>query len=223
MARRRNRSILLILCLALLVITLEAPLGDYLGVFNWTEYVRKEFVIGGGKTEYIRTVTLAPLDSLSITVAFESPPYLVFVFLVSANVWKQEAHEDYGRLGELLATENWPTINEAQFTNPSSHFQIHYTTLTGGDFLLLANGMGKERGGGDIRGNVMVTVSRLYLALIPAFFLVSSIIFVLRNRRTHPTLSPTAPRQVPAQRFCMNCGAPLRASATYCTKCGSKQ
>jgi len=67
------------------------------------------------------------------------------------------------------------------------------------------------------------------IAVVVVIVLVAVLVLMKRRKRPPPPAqpAPTVPvgvaPQVPAQKFCVNCGAPLPADAQFCGKCGSRQ
>lgn len=140
----------------------------------------------------------------------------------------------------------YSTIDEAGGTwtttgdHPSTTLELRFTSWKGGDYILLVGGV-KGPPATYVPGQATVTVARLSLAAIPAGAFVIVVAYISRRQSRKRGVVPApyrgpaigsvrttefhgpAPRSVPATRFCMSCGAPAQASATYCTKCGSKQ
>jgi len=71
----------------------------------------------------------------------------------------------------------------------------------------------------------------LYLGIgvVVVIILVVALVLMKRRRPPAPPAQPVTtaplgvPPQVPPQKFCVNCGAPLPSAAQFCGKCGSRQ
>jgi len=67
------------------------------------------------------------------------------------------------------------------------------------------------------------------IAVVVVIALIAVLVLMKRRKRPPPPAqpAPTVPvgvaPQLPAQKFCVNCGAPLPADAQFCGKCGSRQ
>jgi hypothetical protein len=197
----------------LAVISIEAPVGYFFGTYNWTEYVHTSVNIRAGDTT-VHYLTVAPLDSVRIAMKFQGSAVIGAILFMPKETYIQcQGIEDCSE------ARNWPNL-----IGPP--FELTYTSVNGGEFVWFATA---ANAAGPVPGVALVTVSRVYLAVVPAMIAVLLLVALKRTRklpsglRTRPAFVHPPGGRVAVSRFCMNCGSPLRASAVYCTKCGSKQ
>jgi len=168
--RQPRRWLFFVLLIILLVVTIEAPVGYVLGFYNWTEYHREHLRIGGGETESGHNVKLAAGDSLRLRIDFDQNPSLSSsLTLVPADRWPCMSGCYKVEVADVLHVT--PDVGRT--------IELYYTTTTGGDFVWFAAGLNKPLAG-FVPGAATLTISRLYLVLIP---LIATIVLLVMARR----------------------------------------
>jgi hypothetical protein len=205
----------------LLVVTLDPMLGYYLGVFNWTEYYREEASIGN-TPDMIQPhfITLQPLDSIRIGVTYEKHLLLNPLWLISS----EDIDGCASSVGNRLSCE-WEKAaaisNPLACTDCGATNQICYTTFKGGHYVWFAGGIAED--GWTPNGTATVTISRLYLALVPGVILLAFLLWSRRKTRP-PTSSLDRSQSLPVQApiSCRRCGTSTRRGSVYCRNCGTR-
>jgi hypothetical protein len=184
MTTRNLRLIGLILFIVLLALAAEAPVGHYLGIINWTERIRFEFNIGGAREDDYQMITLAPMESVRISVSFDEKPALgSILFLVSYSDW-MKCHQQF----EIdIRTCVFDKIIEMESDSAGERqtLTVHYTTPEFGNFLWYAGGWSSV-GAPNVRGKILITASRLYLVVAPVFAMIVLGLAYLLRKETRP-------------------------------------
>jgi hypothetical protein len=206
MSFARN-GVFLILMIALVGVAVEAPIGYFLGLYNWTEYYSESRKIGGGETQDGYPLQLETGDSLRLEIDFDQSPLVAsMLLLIPANAWP--CMPDCTKVQVAAALQVAPDLGRT--------IELLYTATTGGAFVWFGAGISGPLTG-FVSGTATLRLSRLYLVILP--FIMIGVLFVFIDHRKARQSRITTART----RRCPRCGNELRERLRFCTKCGAKQ